>query len=52
VDPGLQAHLQRGESANEQPLREASGLLMTIASLEEEAMALLFENTSGFMERA
>jgi hypothetical protein len=39
-----------GESANEQPLREASELLMTIASLEEEAMALLFENTSGFME--
>jgi hypothetical protein len=38
-----------GESFNPQPLGKASGILMDIASLEEEAMKLLFDNTSGFI---
>lgn len=39
-----------GENSNEQQLKEASPILLDIASLEEEAMKLLFENTSGFIE--
>jgi hypothetical protein len=39
-----------GENSNEQQLKEASQILLDIASLEEEAMKLLFENTSGFIE--
>jgi hypothetical protein len=39
-----------GESSNAQPLIEASGILMEIASLEEEAMNTLFEITSGFID--
>ncbi len=35
-----------GENSNEQQLKEASHILLEIASLEEEAMKLLFENTS------
>jgi hypothetical protein len=37
-----------GENSNEQQLREASKILFDIASLEEEAMKLLFENTAVF----
>jgi hypothetical protein len=37
-----------GENPNSQQLKEASQILLDIASLEEEAMKLLFENTSAF----
>lgn len=37
-----------GESSSEQYLKEASQILFEIASLEEEAMKMLFENTSAF----
>jgi hypothetical protein len=39
-----------GKRANAQPLIEASRILLDIASLEEGAMKLLFENTSSFLE--
>lgn len=39
-----------GESSNKQQLKEASQILLDIAALEEEAMKLLFENTSSFTE--
>ncbi len=42
---------EAGQRANVQPLKEASGMLLDIASLEEEAMRLLLENTSSFLER-
>lgn len=35
-----------GENSNELHLKEASNILLEIASLEEEAMKMLFENTS------
>jgi hypothetical protein len=35
-----------GENSDPQPLKNASEILMHIASLEEEAMKLLFDNTS------
>lgn len=37
-----------GENSNELQLKEASHILLEIASLEEEAMKMLFENTSVF----
>jgi Domain of unknown function (DUF4872) len=37
-----------GENSNEMYLKEASHILLEIASLEEEAMKMLFENTSDF----
>lgn len=37
-----------GENSSEQYLKEASQILLEIASLEEEAMKMLFENTSAF----
>jgi hypothetical protein len=37
-----------GENSDSQLLKKASGILMDIAALEEEAMTLLFESTSGF----
>ncbi|WP_026478731.1 BtrH N-terminal domain-containing protein [Alkaliphilus transvaalensis] len=37
-----------GENSNEQYLKEASLILLEIASLEEEAMKILFEKTSIF----
>lgn len=37
-----------GENSNEQPLKEASYILLEIASLEEEAIKLLFDSTSIF----
>lgn len=39
-----------GESSDPRPLKEASTILMDIASLEEKAMKMLFENTSGLVE--
>lgn len=39
-----------GENTNGQQLKEASRILLDIASLEEEAMKLLFENTSDFIK--
>ena len=38
-----------GENSDPQPLGKASGILWDIAFLEEEAMKLLFDNTSGYM---
>jgi hypothetical protein len=38
-----------GENSDPQPLKEASKMLMEIASLEEEAMKLLFDNTSCYI---
>ena len=40
-----------GEDSNEGLLKEASHILLEIASLEEEAMKLLFENTSVFHDK-
>jgi len=37
-----------GDDANAQPLKEASQILLEIATLEEDAMKLLFENTTAF----
>ncbi len=37
-----------GENSNVQQLKEASQILLEIASLEEEAMKLLFDNTISF----
>lgn len=39
-----------GESSDSRPLNKASGILMDIASMEEEAMKLLFDNTTGFIK--
>ena len=39
-----------GENSNEQQLKQASHVLLEIASLEEEAMKLLFENTTRFLD--
>jgi hypothetical protein len=39
-----------GENSNDQPLGEASKILLDIASLEEEAMKRLFDNTTDFLE--
>jgi hypothetical protein len=40
-----------GKRANVQPLKEASGILLDIASLEEEAMRLLLKKASSFLEQ-
>jgi hypothetical protein len=37
-----------GENSSGQQLKEASHILLEIATLEEEAMKMLFENTSAF----
>lgn len=40
-----------GENSNGQQLNEASHLLFDIASLEEEAMKMIFEKSAGYLER-